>query len=71
MFKFRVMPLILCVSIMSCNDGNDDSTVIEENPLSRSSWVSDCTFDDSVLHDNKYFIKKLTFNEYSVRTEHI
>lgn len=71
MFIFRVMPLILCVSIMSCNDGNEDSTVIEENPLSRTSWVSDCTFDDSVLHDNKYFIKKLTFNEYTVRTEHI
>jgi hypothetical protein len=43
---------------MSCTDDNDDSTAIVENPLSGTSWVSDCTVDDSVLYDNKYFIKK-------------
>ena len=71
MFKFRVIPLILCVSVMSCTDDNDDSTVIEENRLSGTSWVSDCTVDDSVLYDNKYFIKKLMFNESNAITEYI
>jgi hypothetical protein len=56
---------------MSCTDDNDDSTVIVENPLSGTSWVSDCTVDDSVLYDNKYFIKKLMFNESNAITEYI
>jgi hypothetical protein len=56
---------------MSCTDDNDDSTVIVENPLSGTSWVSDCTVDDSVLYDNKYFIKKVMFNESNAITEYI
>jgi hypothetical protein len=56
---------------MSCTDDNDDSTAIVENPLSGTSWVSDCTVDDSVLYDNKYFIKKLMFNESNAITEYI
>jgi len=56
---------------MSCTDDSDDSTVIGENPLSGTSWVSDCTVDDSVPYDNKYFIKKLMFNESNAITEYI
>jgi hypothetical protein len=56
---------------MSCTDDNDDSTAIVENPLSGTSWVSDCTVDDSVLYDNKYFIKKVMFNESNAITEYI
>ena len=56
---------------MSCNDDNGNSKVIDENPLSGTSWVSDCTVDDSILFDNKYFIKKLIFNESNAITEYI
>jgi len=56
---------------MSCDDNNGDSNDIVENSLSGTSWVSDCTVDDSVLYDNKYFIKKLMFNESNAITEYI
>jgi hypothetical protein len=56
---------------MSCDDNNGDLNLIVDNRLSGTSWVSDCTVDDSILYDNKYFIKKLMFNESNAITEYV
>jgi hypothetical protein len=56
---------------MSCDDNNGDLNPIVDNRLSGTSWVSDCTVDDSILYDNKYFIKKLMFNESNAITEYV
>jgi hypothetical protein len=56
---------------MSCDDNICDLNPLFDNRLSGTSWVSDCTVDDSILYDNKYFIKKLMFNESNAITEYV